>query len=257
VPDAFAEKYTDFTPYQYGANNPVRYIDVNGDSLWISYAGNQILYENGNLYNQDGSEYTGAGVKKDKEGNVKRGKDGSAKLKYGFLSQTVGALNTIGGTESGGEWLGELQTSLNNFTINTAFSSDNPEGYGVNNFEKSPGAVSHLKAYSNQLGANGLPGGTGGTIWWNPEGTSLLTTAGPQTNSTTDLAHELIGHGLDANRGTMNSEIINGLNRNEWQASYRENIIRNRLAVPLRTHYRLKDGTAIRILDANDNPILP
>jgi RHS repeat-associated protein len=31
--DAFAEKYFNFTPYQYGANNPVLYIDVNGDSI--------------------------------------------------------------------------------------------------------------------------------------------------------------------------------------------------------------------------------
>jgi len=31
--DAFAEKYFDFTPYQYGANNPVLYIDINGDSI--------------------------------------------------------------------------------------------------------------------------------------------------------------------------------------------------------------------------------
>ncbi|MBW6537599.1 MAG: hypothetical protein K0B11_21500 [Mariniphaga sp.] len=257
VQDAYAEKYFNFTPYQYGANSPARYIDVNGDSLWISYAGDQILYENGNLYNSDGSEYTGAGVKKDKEGNVKRDKDGSAKLKYGFLSQTVDALNTTGSTESGGVWLEELQSSSNHFTIKTAFLSDNPEGYGINNFKKTPGALSHQKAYASQLGEYGLPGGTGGTIWWNPQGTSLLTTAGPQTNSRTDLAHELIGHGLDANRGTMNSEVINGLNRNEWQACYRENIIRNSLGLPMRTYYRLKDGTAIRILDANNNPILP
>lgn len=31
--DAFAEKYIDFSPYQYGANNPILFIDVNGDSL--------------------------------------------------------------------------------------------------------------------------------------------------------------------------------------------------------------------------------
>ena len=105
--DRFAEKYLSMTPYQYGANNPIRYIDINGDSLWISYQGNNILYENGNLYNADGSSYTGAGVKKDKDGNVKTKKDGSVKLKYGFLSQTVSALNIIGGTESGGEWLGK------------------------------------------------------------------------------------------------------------------------------------------------------
>jgi RHS repeat-associated protein len=34
--DRFAEKYLDFTPYHYGANNPILYIDVNGDSLDLS-----------------------------------------------------------------------------------------------------------------------------------------------------------------------------------------------------------------------------
>jgi RHS repeat-associated protein len=33
--DRFAEKYWDLTPYQYAANNPIRYIDVNGDSIDI------------------------------------------------------------------------------------------------------------------------------------------------------------------------------------------------------------------------------
>ena len=33
--DAYAEKYLDFSPYQYAANNPVKFIDVNGDSIWI------------------------------------------------------------------------------------------------------------------------------------------------------------------------------------------------------------------------------
>jgi len=31
--DRFSEKYLDFTPYQYAANNPILYIDVNGDSI--------------------------------------------------------------------------------------------------------------------------------------------------------------------------------------------------------------------------------
>jgi len=37
--DRFAEKYLDFSPYQYAANNPILYIDVNGDS--INVAGEQ------------------------------------------------------------------------------------------------------------------------------------------------------------------------------------------------------------------------
>jgi len=34
VQDRFAEKYFDFTPYQYGANNPIIFIDINGDSIY-------------------------------------------------------------------------------------------------------------------------------------------------------------------------------------------------------------------------------
>jgi RHS repeat-associated protein len=34
--DRFAEKYLSMTPYQYGANNPVSFIDVNGDSLDVA-----------------------------------------------------------------------------------------------------------------------------------------------------------------------------------------------------------------------------
>jgi len=36
VIDRFAEKYYDFAPYQYGANNPMRYIDINGDSISVA-----------------------------------------------------------------------------------------------------------------------------------------------------------------------------------------------------------------------------
>ena len=34
--DRFAEKYYSMSPYQYGGNNPVGNIDVNGDSIVIS-----------------------------------------------------------------------------------------------------------------------------------------------------------------------------------------------------------------------------
>ncbi|WP_338399560.1 RHS repeat-associated core domain-containing protein [Persicobacter psychrovividus] len=37
--DRFAEKYLDLTPYQYGANNPIKFIDVNGDSTVVTISG--------------------------------------------------------------------------------------------------------------------------------------------------------------------------------------------------------------------------
>jgi hypothetical protein len=104
------EKYCDLTPYQYGANNPVLMIDVNGDSLWIKHRGEQILYENGSLYNQDGSAYSGKGLKKD--GTLK-----------GFLNHTVNDLNDIKGGITGDKMVDELQSSTDNFYIKKA--SDN------------------------------------------------------------------------------------------------------------------------------------
>jgi hypothetical protein len=36
--DRFAEKYYNLSPYQYAANNPLRYIDINGDSISTTQA---------------------------------------------------------------------------------------------------------------------------------------------------------------------------------------------------------------------------
>jgi len=33
--DNFADSYFDLNPYQYGANNPIKYVDINGDSLML------------------------------------------------------------------------------------------------------------------------------------------------------------------------------------------------------------------------------
>ena len=39
--DRFADKYSNMTPYQYGGNNPIKYIDVNGDSLQVYFQNTQ------------------------------------------------------------------------------------------------------------------------------------------------------------------------------------------------------------------------
>ena len=55
-----------------------------------------------------------------------------------------------------------------------------------------------------------------------------------------DLAHEM-SHAADANMGLSDSRIHGaglGSSRNEWQAVYRENIIRGQLNIPLRISHR-------------------
>ena len=45
--DRFAEKYFSMSPYQYGANNPIYYVDINGDSIVsITRQDNQVIIEN-------------------------------------------------------------------------------------------------------------------------------------------------------------------------------------------------------------------
>jgi len=58
--DRFAEKYHSMTPYQYGANNPVLFVDINGDSLDVSFFdrdGNRLKSVPKAIQNMFNSEY--------------------------------------------------------------------------------------------------------------------------------------------------------------------------------------------------------
>jgi len=74
--DRFTEKYLQMTPYQYGANNPIKFIDVNGDSIMVnnitwtpgtSYTGNDKFVNS--VFNALNSLFSN--IDKDGAGNVK------------------------------------------------------------------------------------------------------------------------------------------------------------------------------------------
>ncbi|WP_299464633.1 RHS repeat-associated core domain-containing protein [uncultured Microscilla sp.] len=266
--DRFAEKYYGFSSYQYGANDPIKHIDVNGDSLWISFKTGflglgkrkKVLYKDGVLQNADGTRYEGKGIKV---------KNGVVKIQNGFLKKVVNALGEIRGTQDGGIMVSELQGSNNTFTIFHAsnnkgvneFSSDNTIRAHANQIRTDPQATVQL-ATLTRLGTN-LSGGAGGKVYWEPSGKKMFTTSGAQKNTSMILAHEMF-HGLDANRGLLDTRRHLGVARREWQAVYRTNLVRSQLNLPLRTHYiKRKDvngnmtPAGPRMLTPTNQPLLP
>ncbi|MBK8705370.1 MAG: hypothetical protein IPN33_18565 [Saprospiraceae bacterium] len=223
--DRFAEKYNFQSVYAFAANNPIKFVDVNGDSIWIAHKGNTYLYDNGNLFNSDGTEYTG-------------------KMK-GFLKQTVKALNKLNETNEGRSILSDLSQSENNFTIESGFNRFLPDdhgSFGINIVTNNTYAFQVLD--QRELLAGHLPFtqiGDGGTIYW-------------QRDGAISLGHEL-AHAHDANYGlldTRRTEVNGGQSEiREIRAVYKENRIREQMGKKLRKNY----NGGPNLLDSNKRPI--
>ena len=210
--DRYASRYPSISPYAYCAWNPIRLIDPSGDTICIN-----------------GQHYA-PGMSCD-------GMDE-------FSRKTIAALNMMYGTDEGRALIDELGGSENMFTIEEAASSEfKPEDKKRAYLAQLKTDPEHQKSYQGWLDAGyDLNGGSGGTISWNPEGAVLPTAEGGQVCATTDLAHEMF-HALDANRGMMDKRLEKGIERNEWQAVYHENILRKQMNLPLRTHHTTRKSS--------------
>jgi RHS repeat-associated protein len=97
--DAFADKYYEMTPYQYGANNPIKYIDINGDSLMLFKNGVYVTtvdngkeettgYNQESTVDEDGNEtFTGGQSFSFNDLDLDRSALKSQKMTLNFLSQ--------------------------------------------------------------------------------------------------------------------------------------------------------------------------
>ena len=205
--DRYADKYPFISPYAYCAWNPIRLIDPTGDTICIN-----------------GQHYT-PGMSSD-------GLDE-------FSKKAVDALNTMYGTDEGRSLIDNLGSSDNIFTIEEAATSE------FKPIDRRRASLAQLKTdpygqkeYQRLLDIGfDFNGGSGGTILWNSAGSILPTEEGGKVCATTDLAHEMF-HALDANQGLLDHRDEKGIPRKEWQAVYRENILRGQMGLPLRTHYR-------------------
>lgn len=255
--DPKASMYFPWSPYNYVLGNPILNIDPEGDTVKVSYKGQDLIYNSGKYYNSDGSEYTGKGLKK----------DGTYK---GFLGQVAKALSQISASSEGQNVIGELVGSTNVFTIK--FGTDN--GFSP---EKVVKAGANIPEWQVATGNTKGSTGSGGIIEWNPySSTGGLNTSGDNSRpSFIALAHEMF-HGRDANNGvlhfkgdladgagvtTYDSKHL-GLLKAEWRAVYYENVLRGQLGEKLRTHYGYEETapgvykpTGPALLDGSGNPI--
>jgi len=151
--DRFAEKYFSLSPYQYAANDPIKFIDVNGDSIWVSIivssqnANGSISYSTQKLY-----------YDKDAKGN------------YGFFDASTNAAFNV----SSNQYLSSLGDAFS-YLINSGAGSEvdklitQKEGVFI---ENSPSA--------SKAGPEFIPaGGTNkhSKILWDPNTGSLASNA--------------------------------------------------------------------------------
>lgn len=218
--DRFAEKYYSISPYVYCAGNPVKYMDINGDTLFIEYRNQLYQYENGKLY-QGGSIYEGKMT--------------------GYLKQAKVALDLLSSTDSGNTLLNDLSSSKNSFTIKHS---------NKNNFKEYSRNKASLQLVCPNMSTDNI--GSGGIIHWNP----INRIGGPNSEGNNEripaigLAHEL-GHAITSNNGltdfrsyppSIGIPELKNVTMDEGNAMRIENIIRYELGYPPRLGYTIYEN---------------
>ena len=210
--DKFSEAYVDLNPYQYTANNPVKFIDVNGDYIYIWDNNTRYRYENGEAQKQN----------EDGKWETHQAEDGS------YLAQVLGFLGDI----TGGD-----ENSFGSRFLNLFENEDIDVFISQNKFE------------DRNKGKNITVGNVIYTDF-NQKG-SIRTTGGTESisqNYHTTLFHEL-AHGFANNvfsQGVLKATWINSapsigldkpISNSEVFGSMVENMLRAEQGLNLRTHY--------------------
>ena len=201
--DPLCEKYYSISPYAYCANNPVNLVDPDGARIWIWANGTQeyILYSQRELFNKDGTEYSGED-------------------KFVLLIQAT--LNNL--YDLNDEYISEVLDNLEESDMNHGIAFD----------EKYTDSVEAYGFYGKDKANRGEPVGTWIKLSFkrrNADGVDLV--------PATILSHE-IKHSYDFDSGKMKGLVPwrgEGINPAEISAVNFENRVRVRLRLPIRKRY--------------------
>ena len=101
--DPYANVFGILSPYQIGANNPISFIDENGEYITISKTGITVIYENGEGY-----------IQKERNGEIIKEK---YKGSDSFILTAISDLKQISKSELGKTIVSDLQNSSESLTI--------------------------------------------------------------------------------------------------------------------------------------------
>jgi RHS repeat-associated protein len=229
--DRFAEKYMPMSPYQYGANNPIKNIDVNGDSLGVVIDGITYQYYNNAYHGQDG-----------KVTDLSKNK---------FASTILGALNEIYSGEFGSKYLDGV-IGLNN----TIKIQDAANYQGDHKITGAASENDNVYVKLEDFGKNGP------NIMKNfPTDDGYI-----ELGLTPSLVHEIAhSNSYLRNLGYKQKDWYimqygTKISQDEWYATVVENFVRIEQNLPLRTHYGYRSGDTnpnVKLVNEDSRVIQP
>ncbi len=115
--DRFAEQYASLSPYQYAANDPIKNIDVNGDSIWVTTTVEDIKNKQGKVTGHNTTHTVHVTGKVIDLAGVKTGGGGCSRARSG-LGEYVSELNRQGSGLGTNTDLGNGESVSINFDVN-------------------------------------------------------------------------------------------------------------------------------------------